>query len=81
MARKRDQDTRRQQLIDAFIGETDMHGIGIRRGMDGDRCDPQLLACSLNAERDFTAIGDQDFIEHRAIAYSIIMSGSPYSTG
>ena len=57
-----------------------MHGVGIRGGMDGDGCDAQLFAGALNPKSDLSAIGDKDLIEHGR-AYSIIMSGSPYSTG
>ena len=65
----------------AFVGKPYMHRIGVGRRMDRDRCDAELLAGTLDAKCDLAAICNQNFIEHRSAAYSIIISGSPYSTG
>ena len=43
-----------------------MHGIGIGRGMDGDRADPHFMAGAMDAQRDLAAICDQDLFEHRS---------------
>ena len=47
--------------------------------------DAELLAGAQDPERDLAAIGDQDLVEHRGarapVRYSMITSGSPYSTG
>jgi len=40
-----------------------MHGISIRRGMYRHRRDPEFTACALNAQRDLSAICDQDFLK------------------
>ena len=65
----------------AFVGEPDMHRIGVSCRVNGNRRYAQLFASALDAKCDLAAICNQDFIEHGAAAYSIIMSGSPYSTG
>ncbi len=66
----------RRADTDAFIGETHMHGIRIGGGMDGDRLDAHLAAGAMNTERDFAAIGDQDFFKHRTCQrYSRMTSG------
>ena len=54
----------RRAQTDAFIRETDMHGIGIRGRMDRDRRDAHLLASAMDAKGDFAAICDQNFFEH-----------------
>ncbi len=41
-----------------------MHGVGVGRGMDGDRRDAQFLAGALDPQRDLPAVGDEDFVEH-----------------
>ncbi len=38
----------RRTDADAFIGEADMHGIGVGRGVNGDCLNAQLLAGTLN---------------------------------
>ena len=42
-----------------------MHRIRIGRGVDRDRRDPKLFAGALDTKRDFSPVGDQDFVEHR----------------
>ena len=49
---------------DAFVGEPHMHGVLVRGRMHGDRRDAQLLARAQDTQRDFTAVRDQDFVEH-----------------
>src|SRR5262245_11348959 len=72
---------RRRPNAYALVSEPDVHRIRIGGGMHGNRCNAEFFAGALDAQRDFTAIGNQDFVEHRRSAYSMIMSGSPYSTG
>ena len=55
---------RRRADADALVGEPHMHGVGVRRRMHRDRRDAELLAGAQHAQRDLSAIGDQDFIEH-----------------
>ncbi len=66
----------------AFIGQAHMHRVGIGGGMHGDGGDAEVPAGAEYPERDFAAIGDQDFFEHRRQSdHSMIISGSSYSTG
>ena len=55
-----------------------VHRVGVGRGMHRDRGDAHLLARAVDAQRDLSAIGDEDLFEHR---YSMIASTWPYSTG
>ena len=69
---------RRRADAHAFIGKPHMHGIFIGGGMDGHCGNAELAAGTQHAQRYLAPIGDQNLVEHR---YSMIMSGSPYSTG
>ncbi len=60
-----------------FVGQTHMHGVMVGGGMHRDRLDTHLAAGAMDAKGDLAAIGDEDFAEH----YSMMTSGSPYSTG
>ena len=74
----------RRADADAFVGEPHVHGVGVGGRMHGDRRDAELLAGAQHAERDLAAIGDQDLVEHSGAgpaAHSMIISGSPNSTG
>ncbi len=62
---------------DALVGQADMHRVFIGGGMHRDRGNSELLAGAQHAKRDFSPIGDEDFVEH----HSTISSGWPYSTG
>jgi hypothetical protein len=55
---------RRRADADAFVGEPDMHGVGVGGGMHRDRQDAELLAGAQHPQRDLAAIGDEDFVEH-----------------
>ena len=41
-----------------------MHGVGVGGGMHGDGMDAEFLAGAQHTQRDLTAIGDQDLVEH-----------------
>ena len=73
---------RRRADADALVGQAHMHGVGVGGGMHRDGADAHLAAGAMDAQRDLAAVGDQDLVEHGACpAYSMISSGSPYSTG
>ena len=55
----------RRADADAFVGQPHMHRVRIGGRMHRDRGDSHLLAGAVDAERDFAAIGNQDFFEHR----------------
>src|SRR5262249_37277003 len=74
----------------AFIRQTYMHRVFVCGGVYRDRGNAQLLAGAQHPQRDFSAIGNEDFVEHprrlcsvpvQAWLHSMIMSGWPYSTG
>ena len=48
----------------AFVGQAHMHRLGVSRGMNRDGRNAQLLASSLNSQRNLTSVGNQDFIKH-----------------
>ena len=73
---------RRRADADAFLGQADMHGLGIGGGVHGDGRNAQLAAGALDAKRDLAAVGDEDLLEQDESALSSrIISTSPYSTG
>ena len=47
-----------------FVGELDMHRIRVGGRMDRDGRNAEFLGGAQNAQGDFAAIGDQDFVEH-----------------
>ena len=47
-----------------FVGHMHMHRIDIRFGINRHRADVQFLACADNSNRNFSAIGYEDFLEH-----------------
>jgi hypothetical protein len=49
---------------DRLVGHPHMHRIGIRRRMHRDRLDPHLARRADHPQRDLSAVGDQDFLEH-----------------
>ncbi len=53
----------------ALVGEPHMHRVGVGGRVHRDGGDAELLAGAQDAQRDLAAVGDQDFVEHRA-AYS-----------
>src|SRR6056297_194678 len=64
---------------DGFVCHAHMHRVGVRSGMHRDRRNAHLSAGTDDAQRDFTAVCDQDLVEHGS--HSSITRGAPYSTG
>ena len=48
----------------AFIGQTHVLSIGVRRGMHDHCFNAELAAGALNAQCNFASVGDEDFSEH-----------------
>ena len=61
---------RRRRGTDAngFVGHADMFQIAVDRGMHRNGFDAQRVARAQYSQRDFAAVGDNDFIEHRHLA-------------
>ena len=55
---------RRRADADALVGEADMHRVSVGRGVDRHRRDAEFLAGALYAQRDLSAVGDQNLVEH-----------------
>ena len=49
---------------DGFVGQLDVHGIGVRLRINRDGADVQFLAGADDADGDFSAVGDQNFFKH-----------------
>jgi hypothetical protein len=47
-----------------LVGEAHVERAGVGLGVDCDGLDPQLAARALDAQRDLSAVGDQDLLEH-----------------
>ena len=45
-----------------------MHGIGIRSRMHGNGLDPHFMRRTVNAQRDFAAVGDKDFFDRHRLS-------------
>ena len=54
----------RRPDADGFIRELDMEAFHVGLGIDGDRLDAELFAGPNDAQGDFAAVGDEDFLEH-----------------
>ena len=55
---------RRRADAHAFVGEADVHGVGVGGRVHGDGSDAELLARALDAQCNLSPVGDQDFVEH-----------------
>ena len=40
-----------------------MHGVGVRRGMNGDGLDPYFAASAMDAQRDLAPVCDEHFVK------------------
>jgi hypothetical protein len=49
---------------DGFVGEAHVLGFLVGFRVDDHRLDAELAARALNAQRDFTAVGNEDFFKH-----------------
>ncbi len=49
---------------DGFVGGLDVKGVVIGFGVDGESTDAEVFAGADDAEGDFAAVGDEDFVEH-----------------
>ena len=58
---------RRRADTDRFIGQFDVFCFAVGFGMHDDCLDAHFAAGALDAERDFTTIGDEDFFKHRDV--------------
>jgi len=55
--------SRRRADADRVIGQPDVHRIGIGGGVHRDRFDPHFMRRTVDAQRNFAAIGDQDTLD------------------
>jgi hypothetical protein len=60
----------RRADTNTFICQTDMHRVGICRGVNSDRLDAQFLTGSEHAKSDFATIGYEDLLKHALAASS-----------
>ncbi len=60
---------------DGFVGQLDVHGVGIRLGINGHRADVQFLAGADDADGDFSAIGYQNFFKHAVVGKTVSPAG------
>ena len=65
----------------ASSARLDVHGLVVGLGIDGDRLDAEFLAGADDAQGDFAAVGDEDFVEHAGSAGLISKSGLSNCTG
>ena len=49
---------------DGFVGELHVERLHVGLGIDGEGLDAHLAASADNAEGDFAAVGDEDFLDH-----------------
>ena len=49
-----------------LIGKLYVQRVRIGRGVDGDGLDAHIAARADNTDRDFSAVGDEHFVEHEA---------------
>ena len=54
----------RRADADGFIGKTHVQRVAVGFAVDGDRADAQFFAGTDHPQGNFSAIGDQDFLEH-----------------
>src|SRR6185369_1133386 len=59
-----------------LFGQLDVFRVAVGLGIDHDRLHSEFAAGTLDAQRDLSAIGDKNLLEHQATTNS----GCPYST-
>jgi hypothetical protein len=47
-----------------LVSEAHVHSVGVCCGVHGDSRNAELLACALDAQCNFTPVGDQDLVKH-----------------
>ena len=68
---------RRRADADRFVGQLHVERIDVGLGIDRERANPEFLAGADDAQRDFAAIGDQDFFEHRRLPVRVARPNVP----
>jgi hypothetical protein len=65
---------RRRRRADAhgFVGEADVHGVGVGGGVHRHRLDSHFVAGAVDAQRDLAAVGNEDLLNW---PHSMITSG------
>ena len=72
----------RRTNTNTFVSKAHVHCVFVGSGVDRNSANAQLFTCPKDAECDLAAVCDEDLGEHRDYAcYSMMMSGSPNSTG
>ena len=56
--------TLRSADADGLVGQLDVERLHIGLGVDGQGLDPEFAAGPDDAEGDFAAVGDEDFLNH-----------------
>ena len=54
-----------------LIGHLHVHGVGVGLRINGDGANVQFAAGANDAHGDFTAVGNEDFLEHLRVASSV----------
>ena len=56
----------RRTQADGFVGELDVHRVGVGGAVDRHRGDAELLGRAQDPQRDLAPVGDEDLLEHHA---------------
>jgi hypothetical protein len=54
----------RRANTDRLIGKSNGQGVPVRLAVDGNGANAEFLARADDAQRNFTAVGNKDFLEH-----------------
>ena len=55
----------RRPDADGFVGETDVHRVGIGGRMNRDRSNPHFVTCAVDPKGNLAAVGDQKLLDVR----------------
>ena len=66
---------------DGLVGEADVEGVAVGFAVDCDRTDAEFLAGTNDAESDFSAIGDEDFLEHLFLNQEKVLIAGSFVVG
>jgi hypothetical protein len=66
----------RRRWADAhgFVGQSDVHRVGVRGRVHGDGLDAHFVAGAVNAERDLAAVGDEQLVDFHIAALQPMMT-------